>query len=36
MADASSLPAGTVIARLSTDGATARQVGDLLAESFDA
>src|SRR4249920_2248573 len=36
MADASSLPAGTVVARLSTDGATARQVGDLLAESFDA
>src|SRR6185437_2602524 len=36
MADASSLPAGTVIARLSTDGATVRQVGDLLAESFDA
>jgi ribosomal protein L11 methyltransferase len=36
MAVASSLPAGTVVARLSTDGATARQVGDLLAESFDA
>ena len=36
MADASSLPAATVVARLSTDGATARQVGDLLAESFDA
>ena len=36
MADASSLAAATVVARLSTDGATARQVGDLLAESFDA
>src|SRR6478752_7510524 len=36
MADAPSLPAATVVARLSTDGATARQVGDLLAESFDA
>ena len=36
MAVASSLSAGTVVARLSTDGATARQVGDLLAESFDA
>src|ERR1700704_3427779 len=36
MADASSLPTATVVARLSTDGATARQVGDLLAESFDA
>ena len=36
MADASSLPAATVVARLSTDGATARRLGDLLAESFDA
>jgi ribosomal protein L11 methyltransferase len=36
MADASSLPAATVVARLSTDGASARRVGDLLAESFDA
>jgi ribosomal protein L11 methyltransferase len=32
----SPLPAATVVARLSTDGPTARQVGDLLAESFDA
>ena len=32
----SPLPAATVVARLSTDGTRARQIGDLLAESFDA
>jgi len=32
----SPLPAATVVARLSTDGTTAQQIGDLLAESFDA
>ena len=32
----SPLPAATVVARLSTDGTRAQQIGDLLAESFDA
>jgi ribosomal protein L11 methyltransferase len=32
----SPLPAATVVARLSTDGKRAQQIGDLLAESFDA
>src|SRR4051812_26148396 len=36
IAYASSLPAATVCARLSADGPTPRQAGDLLAESFDA
>jgi len=36
MATVSPVPAATVVARLSTDGATARQVGDLLAETFNA
>lgn len=36
MPNPSPLPAATVVARLSTDGKRARQIGDLLAESFDA
>ena len=28
-------PAATVVARLSTDGAAARHIGDVLSESFD-
>ena len=36
MPNPSPLPAATVVARLSTDGKRAQQIGDLLAESFDA
>ena len=35
MPSPSPLPAATVVARLSTDGAAARHIGDVLSESFD-
>ena len=35
MPSPSPLPAATVVARLSTDGAAALHIGDVLSESFD-